>query len=79
VGEAKEAGMIEREAQIKIYNEVLGAKGARGRLVRVASEGFYEVTLESQGRHYTTLLPIQSTVILAAEPEVEVPQLEVER
>ncbi len=71
--------MIEREAAIKIYNETLGAKGAKGRLVRVASEGFYEVTLDVQGRSYTSLLPIQETVILAAEPELEVPTLEVER
>jgi hypothetical protein len=71
--------MIEREAAIKIYNETLGAKGAKGRLVRVAPEGFYEVTIESGGKNYTSLLPIQSTVILAAEAEVEVPSMEVER
>lgn len=71
--------MIEREAPIKIYSEVLGAKGAKGRLVRVASEGFYEVTLEASGRDYTCLLPIASTVILAAEPEEQVTTLEVER
>lgn len=71
--------MIEREAAIKIYSEILGAKGAKGRLVRMAPEGFYEVTIESQGHHYTSLLPIQATVILAAEPEVEVPSIEVER
>lgn len=71
--------MIEREGAIKIYNEALGAKGAKGKLVRVAAEGFYEVTLESGGKNYTTLLPIGSTVILAAEPEEEVPSVEVER
>jgi hypothetical protein len=71
--------MIEREAAIKIYSEILGAKGAKGRLVRVAEEGFYEVTLESSGRDYTCLLPIASTVILAAEPEEQVATLEVER
>ena len=48
--------MIEREAAIKIYNEALGAKGAKARLVRVAAEGYYEVTLESQGRNFTTLV-----------------------
>ena len=42
--------MIEREAAIKVYNEALGAKGAKARLVRVAAEGYYEVTLESQGQ-----------------------------
>jgi hypothetical protein len=70
--------MIEREAPIKIYSEILGAKGAKGRLVRVA-EGFYEVTLESSGRDYTCLLPVASTVILAADPEEQVATLEVER
>jgi hypothetical protein len=71
--------MIEREGAIKIYNEVLGAKGAKGKLVRVAPEGFFEVTVEIQGKSYTGLLPIPTTVILAAEPEEEIATLEVER
>lgn len=71
--------MIEPEAAIKIYNETLGAKGARGRLVRVSDEGFYEVLVESGGRFYTSLLPVASTVILAADPEEEVAAIEVER
>lgn len=71
--------MIEREAAIKIYNEALGAKGAKGRLIRVAAEGYYEVNLESGGKNFTTLLPISSTVILAADAEEEVATLEVER
>ena len=71
--------MIEREAAIKIYNEALGAKGAMGRLVRVAAEGYYEVTLESGGKNFTTLLPVSTTVILAADAEEEVATLEVER
>ena len=71
--------MIEREAAIKIYSEILGAKGAKGRLTRVAPEGFYEVTIESGGKNFTGLLPIQSTVILAADAEEEVQAIEVER
>jgi hypothetical protein len=71
--------MIERESAIKIYNEVLGAKGAKGRLIRIAPEGFYEVLLESAGKNFTTLLPIHSTVVLAAEPEEELSTIEVER
>ena len=71
--------MIEPEAAIKVYNEALGAKGAKAWLVRVAAEGYYEVTLEAGGKNYTTLLPISSTVILAAEAEEEVATLEVER
>lgn len=71
--------MIERESSIKVYNEALGAKGAKGRLVRVAPEGFYEVTIESSGKYFTALLPVQATVILAADPELEVAPIEVER
>jgi hypothetical protein len=75
--------MIEREASVRIYSEILantlGAKVAKGRLVRVAGDGFFEVLLEAQGKNYTTLLPISSTVIMAVEPEPEVAAIEVER
>jgi hypothetical protein len=71
--------MIEREGAIKIYNEVLGAKGAKGKLVRIAEEGFFEVTVDIGGKSFTGLLPIASTVIIAAEPEEEIATLEVER
>lgn len=75
--------MIEREAPIRIYSEILantlGAKMAKGRLVRVSDEGFYEVLLEASGKNYTTLLPVASTVIMSAEPEEEVGKIEVER
>ena len=75
--------MIEREAPIRIYSEILantlGAKVAKGRLVRVAPDGFYEVLLEASGKNYTTLLPVQSTVVMAVEAEEEVATLEVER
>ena len=76
--------MIEREATVKISSELLanllgGAKAANGRLVRIAEEGYYEVTLSLQGGSYTTLLPIASTVIIATQPESAVPPIEVER
>ena len=75
--------MIESEAPIRIYSEtlanLLGAKTANGRLVRVSKDGYYEVTLSTQGGNYTTLLPIASTVIMAAQPEPAVPAIEVER
>jgi hypothetical protein len=75
--------MIEREAPVRIYSEILantlGAKVAKGRLVRVAPDGFYEVLLEASGKNYTTLLPVQSTVVMAVEAEEEVQTVEVER
>ena len=75
--------MIERESAVRIYSEILattlGAKMAKGRLVRVSNEGFYEVLLDVSGKHHTCLLPIQSTVLLAAEAEEEIASIEVER
>lgn len=76
--------MIEREATVKIASDLLanllgGTKAVSGRLVRVAPEGYYEVTLALQGGSYTTLLPIASTVVIATRPESEVPTIEVER
>jgi hypothetical protein len=75
--------MIERESSVRIYSEILantlGAKVAKGRLVRVAADGFFEVLLEAQGKNYTTMLPIASTVIMSVEPEPEVAAIEVER
>ena len=76
--------MIEREAPIKISSDLLGnllggTKTVSGKLVRVAPEGFYEVTITLQGGSYTTLLPVATTVIVSARPEQEVPTLEVER
>jgi hypothetical protein len=75
--------MIEREGSVRIYSEILantlGAKVAKGRLVRVSSDGFFEVLLEASGKNYTALLPIQSTVIMAVDPEAESTAIEVER
>jgi hypothetical protein len=76
--------MIEREAMVKISCDLLGnllggTKTVSGRLVRVAPEGFYEVTLALQGGSYTTLLPIAATVIVSGRPEPDVATLEVER
>jgi hypothetical protein len=76
--------MIEREATVKISSELLanilgGAKAVNGRLVRIADEGYYEVTLTLQNGSYTTLLPIASTLIIATQPESAVASIEVER
>jgi hypothetical protein len=78
--------MIEREATVKITNDLLvnllgenARKGVNGRLVRVADDGYYEVTLALGNGTYTTLLPISSTVIIATQPESAVPPIEVER
>jgi hypothetical protein len=81
--------MIERETQVWIASEALGyilspqnpaaARRFNGRLVRVSDDGFYEVTVDLQGKNYTALLPIATTAIMSTNPESEVPAIEVER
>jgi hypothetical protein len=78
--------MIEREATVKITSDLLvnllgeGAKsGVKGRLVRIAEDGYYEVMLTMQNGSFTTLLPIARTAIIAMQPESSVPLIEVER
>ncbi len=71
--------MIEAASAIRIYCEALGAKGAKGQFIRMAPEGFYEVIVESGGKQFTGLLPVASTVLLSATPELEVQSIEIER
>jgi hypothetical protein len=75
--------MIESEAAIFIANdamsEVIKAKSAKGKLVRIADEGFYEVRLTLNGKSHTAFLPIPSTVIVAAVPDGEFASIPIER
>ena len=64
---------------IRVYNDALGVKGAKGRLLNVKDQGFYEVTLEVKERVYKAYLPVAGTVILAAEPYPETESVPVER
>lgn len=68
--------MIEKDGAIKVYCELLGAKGAKAKLVKVWPEGYYEVRLESGGKYYTTLLPVAQSVILAVDPEPDFASLD---
>lgn len=70
---------MDAETSIRVYNEAMGVKGAKGKLLHVKEEGYYEVTLEVKERLYHALLPIGGTVILAAEPIAETETIEIER
>lgn len=66
--------------EVLIHNELLGLKGARGTLIRIAPEGYYEVNLRFGGNVHRVLLPIVGTVVISAEPEPNVgEQVEIER
>ncbi len=75
--------MIENEAAIFIANdamaEIIKAKSAKGKLVRVAEEGYYEVRLTLNGKQHTAYLPITTTVVVSAVPEGEFASIAVER
>ena len=70
---------MELQTQVRVYNETLGVKGAKGRLVGIYDSGYYEVALEVKERYHQAMLPIDGTVLLAAEPIEEVEEIPVER
>ena len=70
---------MELQSYVRVYNEQLGVKGAKGKLVQIHKEGYYEIALEVKERSYEAFLPIPGTVLLAAEPIVETESIEVDR
>lgn len=66
--------------KVLIHNELVGLKGTPGSLIRIAPEGYYEVNLRFGNNTHRVLLPMQSSVLIAAEPEAVVGEsVEVER
>jgi hypothetical protein len=66
--------------EVLIHNELLGLKGARGTLIRIAPEGYYEVNLRFGNNTHRVLLPIDTSVVIAADPEpAGGEQVEIER
>jgi len=59
---------MDLETQVLVYNEKLGAKPVRGKLIRVSEHGYYELSLEVNQKLYQAYLPIAGTVLLSAEP-----------
>ena len=72
---------MELPAEVLVHNQILGLKGGRAVLVRIAQEGFYEVNLAFGERKHRTLLPIHSTVLIQkeAEPLETSSEFEIER
>ena len=66
--------------EVLIHNELLGLKGARGTLIRIAPEGYYEVNLRFGNNTHRVLLPTVASVVISADPEPAVgEQVEIER
>jgi hypothetical protein len=67
--------------EVGVHNELLGLKGSPATLIRIAGEGYYEINLRlANNNTHRVLLPVATTVLIAARPEVAVgDQVEVER
>ncbi len=59
---------MDLQSHVRVYNEALGVKGAKGKLLQIHDSGYYEIALEVKERWYEAFLPINGTVLLAAEP-----------
>jgi hypothetical protein len=71
---------MELPAEVLIHNELLSLKGARGILLQVNPDGYYEMNLTFGERMHRTLLPIQGTVVISPQPEeTTLHNLEIER
>lgn len=72
---------MELPAEVLIHNSVLGMKGSPGTLLQVSPHGFYEANVRFGDRVHRVLLPIESTALIAAEPEeaVAADGIEIER
>jgi hypothetical protein len=75
--------MIDNESAVFIANdamaEIIKAKSAKGKLVRVHEGGFYEVRLSLNGKNHSAYLPVQTTVLVAASPDGEFASIPIER
>ena len=71
---------MELPAEVVIHNTQLGMKGGHGRLLRICTEGYYEVTIALGENLHRAFLPIAGTVLINKDPEERVPDtVEVER
>ncbi len=71
---------METPADVLIYLDQIAGEAKRGMLLSTSPHGYYELNLQTAGGLRRTLLPIQRTILIAAEVE-EMPGLatEVER
>ena len=60
---------MELPAEVVIHNTQLGMKGGHGRLLRISSEGYYEVNIALGDNLHRALLPVADTVLIAKTPE----------
>lgn len=71
---------MEIPAKVSVFNRTLEMKGKPGTLVATSTDGYYEITLEFNGKIHTALFPIAETVVIFHEPNPQISaDFEVER
>lgn len=60
---------MEVPAEVMIHNELLSMRGKAGRLLTVHPDGYYELTVDFGDSGHRMLMPIATTVLIAAQPE----------
>jgi hypothetical protein len=71
---------MEIPAEVLVHDQILGLKGTRGTVLRVSTEGYYELNLQFGERLHRVLLPIASTAIIQRDPEERTEsEMEIER
>jgi len=56
-------------AEVLIHNASLEMKGRRGTLLRISSDGYYELNAAFGEVHHRVFLPISSTALFSQKPE----------
>ena len=69
---------MEVPAEVRIHNELLGLKGAKGTLLQIG-DGYYELNCPFGERIHRVLLPMASTVLIPASPRTHARDPEIER
>jgi hypothetical protein len=71
---------MELPSEVLVHDQILGLKGARGTVLRISTDGYYEVNLLFGERLHRVLLPVTSTVVIQRDPEERVESdMEIER
>lgn len=56
-------------ADVLVHNTLLGLKGTRATLLRIADEGYYELNARFGEQIHRLLLPIDQTALIYSSPE----------
>jgi hypothetical protein len=71
---------MELPAEVLVHDQILGLKGARGTLLRISTDGYYELNLAFGDRVHRVLLPSTTTAVIQQQAEERVQsEMEVER